>query len=203
MHFGAVVRTTHVTGTATDIGSTSGRAAMIVLRRGCRCSRLSPLEQAELEVDTKKLKVLLPLFLGFGTGCVLGAYLFTIMGLLALLVPASITGVSGTIYWFFRTQLKQKLKKLEGNRLQVEIQEVEEQLARAHSYLKGSDFGDNSGRHAGSNSKRDWDDVDLQIGHALEVVHDAEHTLMELATTVSAYTLESGKASHEGMKERV
>ena len=33
-HFGAVVRTTHVTGTLTDIGSILGRISMIYLRKG-------------------------------------------------------------------------------------------------------------------------------------------------------------------------
>ena len=49
-HFGAIIRTTHVTGTMTDIGSTLGRISMIYLRKGCRRSRLDDVERAEVGV---------------------------------------------------------------------------------------------------------------------------------------------------------
>ena len=50
-HFGAIIRTTHLTGTVTDIGSTLGRISMIYLRKGCRRSRLDHVERAEVGVD--------------------------------------------------------------------------------------------------------------------------------------------------------
>lgn len=61
-HFGAIFRTTHVTGTVTDIGSTLGRISIIYLRKGCRRSRLSDVELAEVGVDRRKLAVLLGLW---------------------------------------------------------------------------------------------------------------------------------------------
>jgi uncharacterized membrane protein YoaK (UPF0700 family) len=74
-HFGAVVRTTHVTGTVTDIGSTSGRMVMILLKKKFRVSNLNVVERAEIEVDMKKLLVLMPIAFGFWIGCFAGAYL--------------------------------------------------------------------------------------------------------------------------------
>lgn len=61
-HFGAIFRTTHVTGTVTDIGSTLGRISIIYLRKGCRRSRLSDVELAEVGVDRRRLAVLLGLW---------------------------------------------------------------------------------------------------------------------------------------------
>merc|ERR1712232_288663 len=57
-HFGAVVRTTHVTGSLTDIGSTIGRICMIYIRRRAKGGRLNAVEHAEVDVDLKKLLVL-------------------------------------------------------------------------------------------------------------------------------------------------
>merc|ERR1712227_1107505 len=74
-HFGAVVRTTHITGTVTDIGSTTGRMVMIMLRKKFRMSKLNVVERAEIEVDLKKVFVLLPLLFGFWFGCFVGAYI--------------------------------------------------------------------------------------------------------------------------------
>mmetsp|Transcript_92935 Transcript_92935/g.300525 ORF Transcript_92935/g.300525 Transcript_92935/m.300525 type:complete len:200 (-) Transcript_92935:176-775(-) len=183
MHFGAVVRTTHVTGTATDIGSTAGRAAMILLRRGCRLQRLSAVEQAELEVDRKKLQILLPLFSGFVFGAGLGAFLHTRLGVHAFLVPAAVTGSAGLVYMFFRTKLKMKLKQIEERRLQAEITEVEDALERAHSFLHHEQAGSETqgtGRHSHHSRDTTFDHVEGQIESALEAVHDVEATITEL-----------------------
>jgi len=72
-HFGAVVRTTHVTGTLTDIGSTLGRIVMIYSRKGCLRSRLNVLERAEVGVDSRKLLVLGPMWVFFLLGTIAGA----------------------------------------------------------------------------------------------------------------------------------
>ena len=71
-HFGAIIRTTHVTGTMTDIGSTLGRISMIYLRKGCRRSRLDDVERAEVGVDARKFAVLFGLWCFFFMGGILG-----------------------------------------------------------------------------------------------------------------------------------
>jgi uncharacterized membrane protein YoaK (UPF0700 family) len=98
-HFTAVVRTTHVTGSFTDIGSTSGRIVAILLRRRCG-RRLSKVDKAELWVDGTKLLMLLLLCAGFFLGCFSGAYLQTHLAKAALIVPAAITGTMGFAYTF-------------------------------------------------------------------------------------------------------
>jgi uncharacterized membrane protein YoaK (UPF0700 family) len=52
-HFGAIIRTTHLTGTVTDIGSTLGRISVIYLRKGCRRWRLNDVVRAEVGVDAR------------------------------------------------------------------------------------------------------------------------------------------------------
>ena len=76
-HFGAIIRTTHVTGTMTDIGSTFGRISMIYLRKGCRRSKLNDVERAEVGVDARKLGVLFGLWSFYFMGGLFGVYMET------------------------------------------------------------------------------------------------------------------------------
>mmetsp|Transcript_88214 Transcript_88214/g.234222 ORF Transcript_88214/g.234222 Transcript_88214/m.234222 type:complete len:314 (-) Transcript_88214:88-1029(-) len=174
MHFGAVVRTTHVTGTATDIGSTAGRAAMILLRSGCKRRNSSEIERAEVSDDVTKLCVLLPIFVGFLCGTILGAFLHTAMGVHALFVPAMVTGTTGLMYVFFRTQMKMQLKKLEEMRLKEELDEMESALQKAHSLLEV----------ASQSQGKSSEDMDGGLDELLEqsrrVVHNVEATIAEL-----------------------
>jgi len=135
-HFGAIVRTTHVTGTVTDIGSTLGRITMIYLRNGCKRSNLNIVEKAEVGVDARKLLVLLPMWLFFLCGTILGAYLFTLCGVEALFFPATLTGTVGLLYFLFRQRLKGYLKVVETERLNKDFQSVRGTLERAQAYLR-------------------------------------------------------------------
>lgn len=101
-HFGAIVRTTHVTGTVTDIGSTCGRMTMIFLRKGCKPTRLTIVETAEFLVDARKLMVLLPMWSSFVAGSFLGAHLESEMGNAVLIIPTCMTGSMGVLYMYLR-----------------------------------------------------------------------------------------------------
>ena len=79
-HFGAIIRTTHVTGTVTDIGSTLGRISMIYLRKGCRRARLDDVERAEVGVDARKLLVLSGLWTFYFIGGLTGIFMVPRMG---------------------------------------------------------------------------------------------------------------------------
>merc|ERR1712048_1328373 len=92
MHFGAVVRTTHVTGLVTDLGLTIGRLWAVLFRAGCRCPRLSIVDRAQIDVDFLKLQVLTVLGVAFFVGCVVGAYLDTRVGAYAFLSSAHQAG---------------------------------------------------------------------------------------------------------------
>ena len=106
-HFGAIVRTTHVTGTMTDIGSTMGRISMIYLRKACRCTPLNAIERAEIGVDARKLAVLGGLWTFYLIGGLIGIYVENIIpGPKALLLPASVTGSAGLFYLACRQLLK-------------------------------------------------------------------------------------------------
>mmetsp|Transcript_17298 Transcript_17298/g.37202 ORF Transcript_17298/g.37202 Transcript_17298/m.37202 type:complete len:458 (-) Transcript_17298:101-1474(-) len=151
-HFGAIVRTTHVTGTVTDIGSTTGRIAMLFLRKRCRGSQLSVLDRAEVEVDARKLVVLLPMLLSYFSGTVAGAYLHNSFGVFALGLPAILTGVVGLIYTLLGRFLSGFLKHLEADQFAKEFQDVKGTLDRTQqvlsSFKKSRHFSEDRLGHA-------------------------------------------------------
>lgn len=77
---GAVLRTTHFSGTLTDLGIFIGHHL-----RG-------------LPVDMRRARLLLALVLSFLTGAVAGTWLFLALGYDALYVPAAATGIVGVSY---------------------------------------------------------------------------------------------------------
>ncbi|CAK9069416.1 unnamed protein product [Durusdinium trenchii] len=123
-HFGAVVRTTHVTGTLTDIGSILGRVAVMHLRKGCRRSKFNVLEKAELGVDLRKLLVLLPMWVSFVMGSTFGALAESILGQHALFIPAFATTFLGVVYMTLRQVLSDLFQQLEQQSLREKLHEV-------------------------------------------------------------------------------
>lgn len=81
---GAVLRTTHFSGTLTDLGIFLGHRL-----RG-------------LPVDGRRIRLLLALVLAFLIGAVAGTWLFTAFTYHALYVPAALTGASGAAYGLYR-----------------------------------------------------------------------------------------------------
>ena len=142
-HFGAIIRTTHVTGTVTDIGSTMGRISMIYLRKACRCEPLNDIERAEIGVDGRKLGVLSGLWAFYLTGGLIGIYMENVIpGPQALLVPASVTGSIGLFYMACRQLLKDYIKKLEQERFSADLKEAQKTLAHMGSRLHDMEGGD-------------------------------------------------------------
>jgi len=99
---GAVIRTTHMTGLATDIGLLIAKLLTRCIRKHCRKSQLNAVDHAEMEIEAKKLRLLSLLLLGFLAGSLIGALLSGSIGINALLVPAAVTGLAGLIYCSFR-----------------------------------------------------------------------------------------------------
>jgi len=175
-HFGAVVRTTHVTGTVTDIGSTLGRLAMLFLRKGCRRSRLNVVEAAEVGVDARKLLVLLPMWCSFLIGTTLGAYLYTAMGVEALLIPAGLTFSFGTIYGLFRQKMKSYLKQIERERLNKDMHKMQGTLVRAQTLLTDASSGG-----ADDVEKEDLViELEEELEDMLERMHEVEEAIGSL-----------------------
>lgn len=172
-HFGAIVRTTHVTGTVTDIGSTLGRMAMIYLRKGCSRARLNVIERAEVGVDARKLLVLGPMWISFLLGTIAGAYVeHLILGQLALLVPATVTFVVGSSYMGFRQTLKDYIKGLEQARLNEDLHSVHKALTNTANRLH------NLPPSRQVSSINDDDnlviELDEEMGHMMEVLQEVE-----------------------------
>lgn len=196
-HFGAVVRTTHVTGTVTDIGSTCGRMAMIFLRKGCRRLHLNVVERAEVGVDARKLLVLGPMWLCFFFGCILGAYLETKMGVYAMLVPASITGLVGMFYMLFRQRLKDYAKKIQRNRINKDLEDMKDGLERTKAALNTIRMSRQSAR-AGATPETNKHDLELDVGEdiedMLETIRNVEENVGQLSHDDSDRPIRSASA---------
>lgn len=188
-HFGAVVRTTHVTGTTHDIGSTLGRMTMILMRKHCRCARLNVLERAEIRVDLDKLLVLGPMWLSFLLGCFLGSYLGDALGIYALLVPGGYTTVVGMTYTIFRQRLKEFFKSQAQARLACEVVEIEETLQRTRNSLH---VLRRSGSTKSLGEEMDFD-LEAEVEHILDTLHDVEDDMEELQSHADKERGQSGR----------
>ncbi|MGH8506112.1 MAG: YoaK family protein [Stenotrophobium sp.] len=85
---GAILRTTHVTGTFTDLGMTLGH-----MLRGIR-------------VDRRRIVLYVLLISGFISGGVVGAYLFLRIQYSAFCVPVALTAALSVLYWAYRYHLQ-------------------------------------------------------------------------------------------------
>lgn len=105
---GAVMRTTHMTGAATDIGLLIGRLGSLFLRRKCRGVPFDDKDNADISQDVTKVTLLLLLLGSFLMGSFLGAVLFDAVAVEAMLIPASMNGFAGTCYacWRLRRALR-------------------------------------------------------------------------------------------------
>jgi len=98
---GTVVRTTHVTGLVTDVGLLMGRLLSMGVRKRCGW-RFDNFDRAAAEDDLSKLKVLVTLGVAFLLGILAGAYAEDKIHRHAFLIPAAVTGGTGTLYAGYR-----------------------------------------------------------------------------------------------------
>jgi len=175
-HFGAIIRTTHVTGTVTDIGSTFGRISMIYLRKGCRPSRLNDVERAEVGVDARKLAVLFGLWSFYFMGGLIGVYIENIISgppQRALMLPATFTGSLGLFYMACRQILKDYIKKMEQERFESDLREAHEVLAHMGTRLQSLE------------QHESVVELDEEMGHMIEALHEVEADFDNLVRTHS------------------
>mmetsp|Transcript_32578 Transcript_32578/g.57772 ORF Transcript_32578/g.57772 Transcript_32578/m.57772 type:complete len:166 (+) Transcript_32578:2-499(+) len=112
---GSAIRTTHLTGIATDIGLITGRHIMSFLRN--HCFRRCPVDHwslADAEAgDGRKLVLLVLLLLSFLTGVAAGSTLASAINELSILVPAIISFVAGCGYMLWQHQRETLLKEID------------------------------------------------------------------------------------------
>jgi uncharacterized membrane protein YoaK (UPF0700 family) len=202
MHFGAIVRTTHVTGTLTDIGSTSGRAVIILLKKCFRPSSFSALDEAELHVDGKKLAVLIPIFCSFFIGAFFGAFVCRkldfndhALGLASadvLFVPAAVTGFSGLMYTFLREKLKRQFKAFEAERLSRDVERAGMMLDGTKQVLHKLQ---NARLAQASSVDNDEEDIEAQVQDMLEVLQDVQSTVTDLYHADCIHAADKASAS--------
>jgi len=129
MHFGAICRTTHVTGLVTDAGTAIGRLLALNLRQ-CLRGNDDLVERAEREVERRKLRVYFLLGFGFLSGAGSGSYLSHFFGLYAFLFPAITTAIGGACYLF-----SQPLIRMEEQWVAAHHAEIDHMLERARNTL--------------------------------------------------------------------
>merc|ERR1719410_2914425 len=90
VHWGTTVRTTHVTGLATDLGLALGRISHVYFKR-CfgRHGHIKAVERAEVSVDSQKVAIFLSLWCSFVIGATSGSFLERAFAGYALFVPAA------------------------------------------------------------------------------------------------------------------
>jgi len=150
---------------------------MIFIRKGCRRARLNVLERAEIGVDARKVLVLGPMWVSFLIGSIVGAFLQSHIGVYALLLPATLTGLVGLTYVFFRQKLKDQLKKIESNRLREEIDDLNETLSRTQSFVHEARLARSRMQAIESG---DVIDLEEEFGQMLETMHQLEAELEDL-----------------------
>eukprot|EP00928_Gymnodinium_smaydae_P000717 TRINITY_DN10279_c0_g2_i1.p1 TRINITY_DN10279_c0_g2~~TRINITY_DN10279_c0_g2_i1.p1 ORF type:complete len:314 (-),score=59.07 TRINITY_DN10279_c0_g2_i1:120-1061(-) len=156
-HFGAVVRTTHVTGTITDIGSNLGRIVLIVLRKRLQGKELSAIDRADVIVDARRLQVLIPILVSFTLGTYVGAHLSYSMERAAFFVPATLSGTIGLAYVCLRERIKQYIKRLKAERA----------AEKAHWEIEDGDEDEDSDEDEEDLSDEEEDsDEDCEVGQA-------------------------------------
>ncbi len=92
---GAVLRTTHMTGTATDLGSALGRILSRWIRKGFNCCRYTDQDWDEHTVDRQKFVLMCCLLVSFICGGFVGSWAYPQLDLHALLLPAALTALLG------------------------------------------------------------------------------------------------------------
>lgn len=170
MHFGAVCRTTHVTGLVTDLGTAIGRIGAILGRRWLVLRQsLDVIDKTEIEVDLARIRVYFCLIFGFGFGAAAGAWLWHFWGLWALLFPAGVTFTAGVSYMVFHSCLKEKMKVWEQERVNENLNEVETILERTRSFMQCQQ-GENP----------NFEHLDGAMSHMIDVMHDVEASIEQL-----------------------
>jgi len=125
VHWGAVVRTTHVTGLATDLGLAIGRLLAIRTKfcynrfnnKTSHLVRVNAVDRAEAQVDLQKMVIFVTLWCSYLTGSLAGAFLSSHFGIQAMFFPAGVTGSLGVSYAFVKSKLQARYDRSSLRRL--------------------------------------------------------------------------------------
>jgi len=104
----AVVRTTHMTGTATDLGSSLGRTTMRFIRLG---GNLEDEDWNHHVADRKKLVLMICLLLSFILGGFAGSVGYNSYKIHALIIPAGMTMMLGLFHIAYCILKKEEVKE--------------------------------------------------------------------------------------------
>lgn len=178
MHLGAILRTTHVTGTLTDIGTNLGRLIVLMFKRCFKKGVLANSDQNELKAVLVKLSVLVPVYCNFFIGSIFGSAVCRhvdfenheqgFASANVLIVPAVITGFIGIVYSISRPCLKKYLKAAKKDTVESGVQQLQEALDNTKHVLKELQTTD------------DEQDEEDKMEEMLQAVHEMQNAVTEL-----------------------
>merc|ERR1712107_155108 len=109
--------------------------------------------------------VLLPMWLCYLSGTILGAYLETVLKVYALALPASLTMSVGLVYLLFRRHLKGYLRRIEHEQLGGVIRDMQQTMERTKTYLKGRKGSADEQQGGGFDEDQVVIDLDQEMGN--------------------------------------
>ncbi|CAE7354686.1 unnamed protein product, partial [Symbiodinium pilosum] len=141
----------------------------------CRRSRMNVLEKAEVGVDSRKLLVLLPMWISFVLGSTVGAYAEHLFGVYALFIPASTTLSIGLGYMFLRRFLDDMFTRIEQEGLRERLNDMQEAFQRAGTRLSEAE--------SQGKSSTNLQEIDEEMGAMLEALDEMERGMDDFCRT--------------------
>jgi len=119
---GNVIRTTHMTGTGTDLGLAAGRILSRFLTKRLSVSNFAPEDWEEHTVDRNKVLLMSLLLAGFIGGAYAGTIMYNVCGLFTLLMPSCLYCGLAVVHALFVRSQKESINKSAALEAQFERQ---------------------------------------------------------------------------------
>jgi len=140
--------------------------------------KFSHLDWAEVAVDLKKLLVFACLFTGYLSGILAGGQVAAVLGIKALFIPASVTGVGGLTFSFVKASCFHVFERAVGGKLAHDLQAAEEIFDRARLQIQDLNLMSSD------------DNIGDEVHKALSLLNEMENSLVtKLTSNASAISL--------------
>lgn len=122
-------------------------------------------------------EVLVPIYVSFLVGCIVGALSYRSMEHDTFLIPACITGFLGLAYTTLRETFKATWKSLEQKRLVSDLDEIQSRVDRTQQTMRQMQHSRTGSR---AHSLDSVEELDEQMEQVAEMMHEMENALGEM-----------------------
>ena len=119
---------------------------------------------------------MVPIYLSFLIGCIVGALSYRSIAHDTFLIPACITGFLGLAYTTLRETFKATWKSLEQKRLVSDLDEIQSRVDRTQQTMRQMQSRSGSRAH----SLDSVEELDEQMEQVAEMMHEMENALGEM-----------------------